>query len=167
MDVRWPLCGVVLMCGVVAGQAQSAAPAAPARAERLQALAREVAAVERAFAKTMADRDLDAFAAFVADDAVFRDGADLLIGRAAVADGWRALFKPGPAPFSWEPDRVTVADSGTTAVSSGPVRDAAGKMIARFTTIWRRANEAGAGARWQVMVDQGVPLAECKASDRP
>ena len=70
-----------------------------------------------------------------------------------------------PAPFSWEPDRVTVADSGVTAVSSGPVRDPGGKMVARFTTVWHK--DVGAdGARWRVIVDQGVPLAECSPPGR-
>jgi ketosteroid isomerase-like protein len=149
---------------VAAGQAQSPPAVAPARPERLESLSREVASAERAFARTMADRDLDAFAVFVADDAVFRDGADLLIGRTAVVDGWRPLFRPGPAPFSWEPDRVTVAESGSTAVSSGPVRDAAGKMIGRFTTVWHREAASGPDPRWRVIVDQGVPLAECNPS---
>jgi ketosteroid isomerase-like protein len=166
MGARSPLCGLLLMGAVVAGQAQSSTAVAPAPSERLETLALDVASTERAFAKTMADRDVDAFAAFVADDAVFRDGADLLIGRAAVVQGWRALFKPGPAPLSWEPDRVTVADSGNTAVSSGPVRDAAGKMIGRFTTVWRREPALGPGARWRVIVDQGVPLAECNNPSR-
>jgi len=162
MGARSTLCGLLLAGAAVAGQAQPASAAAPARSERLEALSREVSSAERAFARTMADRDLDAFAGFVADDAVFRDGANLLIGRAAVVEGWRALFKTGPAPFSWEPDRVTVADSGATAVSSGPVRDAAGKMVGRFTTVWQRGTASGQDSRWRVVVDQGVPLAECK-----
>jgi hypothetical protein len=83
-----------------------------------------------------------------------------------VLDGWRALFKPGPAPFSWEPDRVTVARSGDTAVSSGPVRDGAGKMVGRFTTVWHREIGSDTGPRWRVIVDQGVPLAECTTPPR-
>ena len=160
MGATSPLCGLLLLGAVLAAQAQS--PAAPSPADRLETLSREVAAQERSFARTMADRDLDAFAGFVADDAVFRSGSELLVGRPAVVDGWRALFKPGPAPFSWEPDRVTVSDSGTTAVSSGPVRDAAGKMIGRFTTVWQRDAASNPHPRWRVIVDQGVPLAECK-----
>jgi ketosteroid isomerase-like protein len=165
MSARGWLYGALLIGAVDTGQAQSPPPAESARAEQLEALGREVASAERAFARTMADRNLEAFAGFVAESAVFRDGPHLLIGRAAVRDGWRALFKPGPAPFSWEPDRVTVSDSGATAVSSGPVRDAAGKMIGRFTTVWQK-QIGSEGERWRVIVDQGVPLAECAASDR-
>ncbi len=120
----------------------------------------------RDFARTMADRDLEAFGRFVAEDAVFRGGHGLLLGRKAVVDGWQSLFKPGPAPFSWEPDQVTVADSGNAAISSGPVRDSGGKMIGRFTTVWHKEADPAGGARWRVIVDQGVPLAECSAASR-
>ena len=133
------------------------------RAERLRVLADEVSAAERDFAQTMAERDLKAFAGFVAEDAVFRSGRELLIGRSAVVEGWRESFNPGPAPFSWEPDRVTVADSGATAISSGPVHGPDGRVVGRFTTIWRKESAPDGGARWRVIVDQGVPLIECAA----
>jgi len=140
--------------------------AEPERAERLQLLANEVSAVERDFAATMARRDVEAFARFVAEDAVFRRGGELLIGRSAVVEGWRTHFKPGQAPFSWEPDRVTVAASGVTAVSSGPVRDSGGRLIGRFTTVWHRDVAPDGSARWRAIVDQGVPLVECGETKR-
>jgi ketosteroid isomerase-like protein len=154
------------LSGLMVLLAAAAVQAEPARAERLEALAREVSTAEREFARTMSERDLSAFAGFVAEDAVFRSGRDLLIGRSAVVEGWRANFKPGPAPFSWEPDRVTVADSGDTAMSSGPVHDPEGKVIGRFTTIWHKVAEPDGAVRWRVIVDQGVPLAECAVSGR-
>ena len=159
------LCCVLSICAMAGARAEVPAASEAGRAGQLEAVAREVSSAERDFARTMADRDLAAFGRFVAEDAVFRDGSALLVGRKAVVNGWRDLFKPGPAPFSWEPDRVTVADSGVTAVSSGPVRDPGGKMIARFTTVWHK--DVGAdGARWRVIVDQGVPLAECSPPGR-
>jgi ketosteroid isomerase-like protein len=151
---------------VLLGAAVLASAAEPERVERLQQLANEVSAAERDFARTMADRDLEAFAGFVAQDAVFRSGEELLIGRGAVVEGWRARFKPGPAPFSWEPDRVTVADSGATALSSGPVRDPDGRIVGRFTTIWHREAAPDGSSRWRVIVDQGVPLLECSPPNR-
>lgn len=140
--------------------------AEPGGSERLKMLAHEVSEVERDFARTMAKRDVQAFAGFIAEDAVFRNGQELLLGRSAVLDGWRAYFKPGPAPFSWEPDRVTVAESGATAVSSGPVHDPDGKIVGRFTTIWHKEVAPSGSGRWRVIVDQGVPLVECSAPNR-
>jgi len=130
-----------------------------------QAAVREVMDVERAFARTMADRDLKAFSGFVAEDAVFRSGEKFQVGRAAVVEGWRDWFQPGPPPFSWEPDRVTVDKAGVTAVSSGPVRGSTGQIVSRFTTIWRKQTTPDGETRWQAIVDQGVPLIGCASTN--
>jgi ketosteroid isomerase-like protein len=123
---------------------------------RLEALAGEVAAAETAFAKTMADRKLDRFAEFVAEDAVF-SGSALRIGRAVVVEKWRPFFEGAQAPFSWAPDKVTVSADGRSALSTGPVRDAQGRVMSRFMTLWRK----DADGRWRVAVDQGVDLDAC------
>jgi len=124
--------------------------AAPTAAE-LDALAAQVTAAETAFAKTMADRQLDRFATYVAEDAVFR-GATLRVGRAQFVDGWKRLFDQPAAPFSWAPDLVTVAADGRTAISTGLARSPDGQAISRFTSIWRK----DADGQWRVIVDQGV-----------
>lgn len=54
-------------------------------------------------------------------------------------------------PFSWEPDVVEVLESGTLALSSGPVLDPAGKLIGRFNSIWRRE----APGVWRIVFDRG------------
>lgn len=134
----------------------------PAPADGLEAASRQVDAVERSFAQTMAKRDLAGFASMIATDAVFRSDGGLLVGRDAVVAGWKGLFGDGPAPFSWEPDAVTVSQSGDTALSSGPVFDRNGRRVARFTSIWRRERDADGQARWRIIVDQGVPIDACK-----
>jgi ketosteroid isomerase-like protein len=113
----------------------------------------QVYAAERAFAKTMADRDLDAFASYVAVEAVFFGGSNVLRGRQGVKDGWSRFFKGRAAPFFWEPDQVEVLDSGVLALSTGPVRDPSGKVIARFNSIWRLE----APDVWRVVFDKGSP----------
>ena len=62
-------------------------------------------------------------------------------------------FATPEAPFSWEPDQVEVLESGTLALSTGPVRDPAGVVIARFNSIWRLE----AANRWRVVFDKGSP----------
>jgi uncharacterized protein (TIGR02246 family) len=127
---------------------------APARAP-LTDLAAQVAAAERAFAKTMADRDLDAFAQFVSEEALFFGGAGQPTrGRAAVVAAWTVYFEGAQAPFSWEPDQVEVLASGTLALSTGPVRDPAGKVVSRFSSIWRLDHDG----RWRVVFDKGSPV---------
>jgi len=118
------------------------------------ALQQQVFAAERAFARTMADRDLDAFTGFVAPEAIFFGGGTVpLRGRAQVLSVWSAFFEGDAAPFSWEPDQVEVLDSGTLALSTGLVRDPHGKVIARFNSIWRLE----APDVWRVVFDKGSP----------
>jgi ketosteroid isomerase-like protein len=112
----------------------------------------QVADTERAFAKTMADRDLAAFSGFLSDEAVFFSGATPLRGKAAVTAAWKRFYEAPAAPFSWRPDRVEALDSGTLALSTGPVFDPHGRCIGRFTSIWRRE-----AAGWRIVFDKGGP----------
>jgi len=134
----------------------------PLSADR-DALARTVAERERAFAKTMADRDHAAFGTFVSEEAVFVSGAQPLRGRDAISAAWQRFNTAREAPFSWEPDAVEVLDSGTLALSTGPVRDARGKAIARFMSIWR-LEPPGV---WRVVFDRGSEICDCAAASAP
>ena len=119
----------------------------------LAAVASDVKAAEIAFAKTMADRRFDRFGDFVADDAVF-NGNKPHIGKLAVLDAWKGFFAGAQAPFSWAPDAIAPTADGRYAVSTGLARDASGKVISRFTSIWRR----DADGHWRVVADQGVDV---------
>ena len=113
----------------------------------------EVFAAERAFAKTMADRNLEAFGRHLSDEAIFFGAKDVHRGRSEVVAAWAAFFEGEQAPFSWEPDRVEVLSSGELALSTGLVRDPAGKVVARFNSVWRRE----APGSWRVVFDKGSP----------
>ncbi len=133
-----------------------AAPPAATSAVDRDALAREVRATERAFAKTMADRDHTAFTSFLADDTVFFSGPTPLRGKQQVAAWWKRFYEGPRAPFSWEPEQVEVLASGTLALSSGPVRDPSGKLIASFTSVWRLE----APGVWRIVFDKGNDACE-------
>ena len=122
------------------------------------ALRRQVEAAERAFARSMADRNLAAFEAHLSEMAVFYSADPPLVGRAAVVAGWKRFFDGPAAPFSWEPDRVDVLADGTLAHSSGPVRDPSGKPVARFNSVWRQE----APGVWRIVFDKGAPLSEAE-----
>jgi ketosteroid isomerase-like protein len=111
----------------------------------------QVIATERAFAKTMADRDKPGFSKFISAEAIFLSGDKPLRGKSQVIDAWSQYFKAPQAPFSWEPANVEVLESGTLALSSGPVRDPAGKLIGTFSSIWRRE----ARNTWRIVFDKG------------
>ncbi len=134
------------------------ATASPRAQTDVRALASQVADTERAFAKTMADRDHAAFTSFLADDAIFFSDPQVLRGKQAVADGWKPLYQTPRAPFSWEPDRVEVLDSGTLALSSGPVRDPQGTRIGTFNSVWRRQPDG----EWKIVFDKGCPPCDCR-----
>ncbi len=146
MSHSWPD-GVTNGLMVLVGSAMTAHPAAG----QVEGPASEVEAREIAFAKTMADRDIDAFLSFVSPEAVFFDGNDALRGRGAIGQGWAAFFEDSVAPFSWHPDIVEVLESGRLALSSGPVRAASGEVIGRFNSIWRRDPDG----QWRVVFDKG------------
>jgi ketosteroid isomerase-like protein len=117
-------------------------------------LVQQVYAAERAFAKSMADRDFTAFGKYLANDAVFFNGAEPLTGRAAVLAVWQDYFKPDSPPFAWDPDQVVVLATGDLALSTGKVTDATGKVLGRFNSIWRRQRDG----RWLVVFDKGSPV---------
>lgn len=135
----------------------AALPVIAAAAPDLEALKRQVADTERAFARSMAERNHVAFTALLSEHAVFFGGGNrVLHGKAAVAAGWKAFFDEPAAPFSWEPDQVEVLADGQLAHSSGPVRDPAGKKISRFNSVWRQE----APGVWRIVFDKGQPLTE-------
>ncbi len=113
-------------------------------------LRQQVVETERAFARTMATRDHAAFVSFLSKEAVFFSGPKPLKGAEAVAAWWKRYYEGPVAPFSWEPEEVAVLDSGTLALSSGPVRDPAGTLVGTFTSIWRLEN-----GRWRIVFDKG------------
>lgn len=134
--------GVLAMSGVAL--AQAATP---------QGGQAEVFAAERAFAKSMADRDFAAFGKLIAADTLFFGNTKVHRGRDAVLAAWKGFFEGPQAPFSWEPDQVEVLDSGQLAWSTGPVRDPKGQVIARYNSVWQR----GADGRWLIIFDKGSP----------
>lgn len=147
-----------LLSAALIGAALVGCSAAPQRPDNA-ALQRQVAETERAFARTMADRDHAAFAAFLSDEAIFFSGDKVLRGRKQVADAWAGYYVGPQAPFSWQPERVEVLDSGTLASSSGPVRDPQGRLIGTFSSIWRLE----APGIWRIVFDKGGPVCAAAA----
>jgi ketosteroid isomerase-like protein len=125
----------------------------------LEAAKQQVADAERAFAKTMADRDLSAFRTFLSQETIFFSGDTPRRGPDRVVEDWKRFYAPGEAPFSWEPRVVEVIDSGRLALSSGPVRDPKGNVFATFTSIWRLEDDG----RWRVLFDKGSPVCPPKS----
>lgn len=144
------LLAVLLFCALALGGCSTSPQTSSAAV-----LKQQVMDTERAFARTMAERDHAAFTGFLADDTIFFSGG-VLRGKQAVADAWKRFYNAPIAPFSWEPTEVEVLDSGTLAISSGPVKNAKGELIATFTSIWRRE----ASGQWRIIFDKGNDACE-------
>ena len=141
----------MLRASIVMAAATFAVATAAAQTS-LESRRAEVFAAERAFARSMAERDFAAFGRYVPEDCVFF-GETALHGREAVLAAWKPFFDGAQAPFSWEPDQVEVLASGDLALSTGLVKNPAGAVTARFNSIWQRQ----ADGRWQVIFDKGGP----------
>jgi ketosteroid isomerase-like protein len=143
---RYALAGMIVMTALTASAQE------PDRAQLVQ----QVEDTERAFAATMADRDFDAFTSFLSDEAIFFSGDKPLRGKQQIGDAWKAFFQEPGAPFSWTPETVVVLDSGSLALSTGPVLDPDGKHVATFSSIWRR----GPDGDWRIVFDKGSDVCE-------
>lgn len=149
---RRTLLGRVAAGIVAAGANIAPASAQPAQSER--APKDSVADAERAFADSMARRDLAAFTARISQEAIFFGGPDgntPTRGRSAIVAAWKGFFDGPTAPFSWAPDTSEVIDSGTLGITSGPVRNANGDVTGRFNSVWRLENDG----QWRVVFDKG------------
>jgi ketosteroid isomerase-like protein len=150
VNCRSPIFFALVLLGL-----ETAFAAEPARPD-LPELQRQVEDTERAFAKTMADRDYTAFRSFLSDEAVFFSGPTPWRGKLQVARAWKRFYEKSEAPFSWAPEKVAVLDSGTLALSTGPVRDPKGKQIGTFMSIWRLE----APGKWRIVFDKGCDACE-------
>jgi ketosteroid isomerase-like protein len=125
--------------------------------ERLQ---QQVDARERSFAQSMADRDFEAFVEHLSEEAVFF-GSGVSRGISEVAAAWKPLFDGDEAPFSWEPEKVQVLDSGNLALSTGPVRNSSGVIFSYYTSIWRQESPGV----WKIIFDKGNKACPEDATD--
>lgn len=124
---------------------------------RYSDIQQQVIDTEAAFAQTMADRSFSRFQTFLSDETIFFGSKGAIRGKAAVAEKWKQFFVDDAAPFSWKPETVEVLDSGTLALSSGPVLDPSGKRIGEFNSIWRLE----APNTWRIVFDKGCEVCDC------
>lgn len=112
---------------------------------------------EKAFARTMVDRDFEAFGRLVAEDAIFLNGSKPLRGKAQILQFWKGYFADKEPPFYWLPEQIEVLPTGNLAWTSGPVYTKDGKVFSRFHSVWRQA----APGQWRVVFDQGTEVCNC------
>lgn len=114
----------------------------------------QVRQAELAFSAAMAARDLAAFAGFIADEAVFINGGKPLRGKPAILAVWQGYFNSPVAPFTWQPQIIEVAASGSLGYSEGPVTTADGNATLRYFSTW----QLQAPGQWRVVFDNGYTV---------
>lgn len=119
-------------------------------------LKQQVIATERAFARSMADRNHVSFSSFISTEAIFLSTDKPLYGKQEITNAWKRFFESPAAPFSWEPAIVEVLESGNLAISTGPVRDSKGKILGTYTSIWRREESES----WRIVFDKSDPICQ-------
>lgn len=117
-----------------------------------------LAEAETGFAKSMANRDIKAFASFIDEDAVFINGGKPLRGKQEILAHWQAFFVEAEAPFTWKPVIAEVSSNNLLGYTEGPVLLTDGTVIATFYTTWRFQSDG----TWKVVFDNGYDTCDCR-----
>ena len=88
----------------------------------VEMLKQQVADAERGFAKTMADRDYNAFAKFIAEDAIFFAGKRSIHGADEVKKAWKPFYTEATAPLSLQFGDWMPMASGELFLIKAPMR---------------------------------------------
>ena len=116
-------------------------------------------ATEIAFAASVADKDRDRFASFIADEAIFVAGT-VLRGKQAIVDGWEVFFREDAPQLTWAPEVVEIQGGGELGMTRGPFTlkqvGPDGEAVSQsglFNSIWKRQPNGA----WQIIFDTGCP----------
>lgn len=126
-------------------------------------------ATELAFARSVAEKNLEAFKSFIDEDAVFASGPTLR-GPEEVVKAWSYYFGPDAPPLVWCPKRVEVLASGALGMTTGPyetLRRAENgdpeRVRGVFFSVWRRQPDES----WKIVFDSGTPASAVPGEAAP
>lgn len=119
--------------------------------------AQQIREAESARMKAGAAKDLDAFAAFYADDAsILSPNEPILTGKQPIKDGLKPMLADPQFSLILTPSRVEVSKSGDMAFTQGPYKftfsDIRGNKFedeGKYLTVWRRL----ADGTWKIAED--------------
>jgi ketosteroid isomerase-like protein len=146
----------VLTAIVLTGVSMAADPPKPEMKAALMA-------ADRAFAKATADKGLDGWVGFMADDVakVRRPGEKLVVGKDAVRRADAEILADKNRKLVWQPVDAHAFADGNTGVTSGrykvvgPDKDGKEVVLATggYVTVWRLERDGA----WKVVFDTGSP----------
>lgn len=130
-----------------------------ATADEMEVLTETLRAAELSFAASVAENDFESFKAHIDDQAVFI-AAQVLNGKAAIAEAWSGFFGENAPKMEWHPETVVVRASGGLGFSQGPytltlTNPDGTKTVQKgsFTSIWEHQSDGG----WKIIFDSGCP----------
>jgi ketosteroid isomerase-like protein len=128
----------------------------PVSADDSDAVA-EVRCAEIAFSRSVENKDQEAFASLLDDDARFV-GVAALRGKTSVVEAWSVFFQENGPELIWRPQFIEVLKSGDLALSRGPYRmrsrNETGDIVEEWGTynsVWQK-NDQG---EWHIIFDAG------------
>ncbi len=143
------IAAIMFFCGLLALGVVAEEPAAGA-SDEIAVLEQQLRESETAFAASFVAGDMEAFAGFLDEHAVFMGRRTPLKGKEAIVERWTQMRGTEEAPFSWRPERVAVEADGQLGMSTGPVLSPEGTWISSFVSTWKHTAEG-----WRVVLDVG------------
>ena len=140
----------VLACTLAFGQSASAPSAA--KTSHAKALEKQLRDADLAFAKATAERRIEGWMEFFADDgAIIREGK-VLSGKQSIREFYTPVFANKDFSLTWVPTKAEVAKDGTLGYTYGDAEAKVGSQVSRgmYVTVWRRI-----GGKWKVVLDLG------------
>lgn len=116
-----------------------------------------VLCAEVGFSRSVENRDLEAFMAYLDPEVRFVTGR-ISRGPEEVGQGWAGFFQPDAPKMRWRPAIVEVVSNGTLAISRGPYRQSKISENGETTHTWGTFNSTwrlNADGAWQVLFDAG------------
>ena len=115
---------------------------------------------DRAFARATAERRLEGFRSFLAEEVVtIRPDSPVIKGKDGLTARWAQLLTDPAMSIRWEPLDAVISDAGDMGFtvgsyevtrSTGPDPQLAGS--GKYVTVWRRETRGA----WKVVFDSGV-----------
>ena len=120
---------------------------------------RKLMDVDVAFSRETAERGLEGFLSYFADDAtIFPSNAPIVSGKTGIRAHYARAFSAPGFMMSWKPVRADLAESGEMGYTYGTfeisTRDTSGRQVSRsgkYCTIWRKQSDGS----WKIIVDIG------------
>ena len=115
-------------------------------------LEKELRQADLDFAKQTADRRLEGWMSFFADDASIIHDGQTVTGKDALRAFYQPVFANKDFTLTWSPNHAEASKDGTLGYTYGQYEARNGTAISRgmYTTVWRKVE-----GRWKVVLDLG------------